>query len=100
MAVPVTKLYDMGSTLLPAKLLESHIGAPSIGLHPATAARLGLSSGGQTQISLNGVTRAATVRFDESISTGVVLVYRSFGFPISAPVIVVISPASAVGERR
>jgi NADH-quinone oxidoreductase subunit G len=93
LAVPVTKLYDMGTTVAPAKLLESHIGLPSICLHPDTAAKLGISNGDQAQISMNGSTQPVNVKFDESISTGVVLVTRSFGFPISAPRAVAISAA-------
>ncbi len=95
LAVPVTKLYDMGSTVTPAKLLASHIGAPTVCLHPQTAEKLGISNGAQAHINLNGSAQVVTVKFDESISTGVVLVHRSFGFPISAPVAVAIT----VGER-
>jgi NADH-quinone oxidoreductase subunit G len=94
--VPVTKLYDMGATVASTKLLESHIGAPAVCLHPVTAAKLGLASGEQAQVSLNGVSMAATVKFDASISTGVVLIYRSFGFSISAPAVVAISASKDV----
>jgi NADH-quinone oxidoreductase subunit G len=91
LAVPVTKLYDMGTTVAQAKLLASHIGAPTICLNPATAAKLGISNGEQAQIKLAETAQTVTVKFDESISTGVVLVRRSFGFPISAPTAVAIS---------
>jgi len=37
-------------------------------------------------VSLNGVSYPAKVLLDESISTGVILIPRSFGIPISAPV--------------
>jgi len=90
-AVPVTKLYDMGTTVAPAKLLESHIGVPGIALNPATAAQLGLENGGQARVSLNGVAAAVQVKFDESLGAGIVLVYRSFGIPISEPVAVSVS---------
>jgi NADH-quinone oxidoreductase subunit G len=85
LAVPVTKLYDMGTTVAPAKLLESHIGEASVSVNPATAAKFGFLNGSKATVSLNGVKAAAKVRFDGSISTGVVLVYRSFGIPISEP---------------
>jgi len=110
LAVPVTKLYDMGTTVLPAKLLESHIGQPGVTIHSTTAARFGVSNGGMARISLNGLEAEVKVKFDDTISTGVVLVYRSFGFPISEPTAVVFSQATAanasqgsagaVGERR
>ena len=54
-------------------------------VNPATATKLGILNGGQAMVSLNGVEAAVQVRFDESISIGVVLVYRSFGIPISEP---------------
>ncbi len=92
-AVPVSKLYDMGTTVVPAKLLDSHIGAASVSVNPATAAKFGILNGGQARVSLNGVEAEVKVKFDESISTGVVLVYRSFGIPISEPTAVAISVA-------
>jgi NADH-quinone oxidoreductase subunit G len=104
-AVPVTKLYDMGTTVAPAKLLESHIGPVSVSVNPATAAKFGILNGGQATVSLNGVEAAVKVRFDESVSTGVVLVYRSFGIPISEPTSVKImaaektTPAEASGTQ-
>ena len=87
-AVPVTKLYDMGRTVAPAKLLESHIGEASVAVNPVTAAKFGLLNGGKATVSLNGIEAAVKVRFDESISTGVVLVFRSFGIPIDGPTLV------------
>jgi hypothetical protein len=44
-------------------------------------------------VSLNGGQYAASARLDESISTGVVLIYRSFGIPISGPAAVTIAVA-------
>ena len=108
-AVPVTQLYDMGTTVLPAKLLESHIGEASVSVNPATAARLGISNGGKAMMTQGtAFSQQVIVKFDDSISTGVVLVYRSFGFPISEPVVVVLSqvlPTAVLepalsGERR
>jgi NADH-quinone oxidoreductase subunit G len=92
-AVPATKLYDMGTTILSAKLLGSHIGEASVSVNPATASGLGISNGGGAVISLNGVEAHVNVKFDDSISTGVVLVYRSFGLPISEPSVVAFTRA-------
>jgi len=86
-AVPITKLYDNGTTVAPAKLLEAHIDRfNGIALNPATALKFGLENGSQAKVSLNGVSYPAKVLLDESISTGVILIPRSFGIPISAPV--------------
>lgn len=88
-AVPITKLYDNGTTVAPAKLLEAHIDRfNGIVLNPATALKLGFENGSQAEVSLNGVSYPAKVLLDESISTGVVLIPRSFGIPITAPVAV------------
>lgn len=92
-AVPVTRLYDMGTTVAPAKLLASHIGGAGVVLNPATAAKLGVEDGGLAQASLNGVEAEVKVKFDESISAGVALVYRSFGISISEPTAISITVA-------
>lgn len=91
MAVPVTRLYDFGNTVAPAKLLSAHIDRfNGIVLNPVTALKLGLENGGQAEVSLNGVSYPVKVLLDDSISTGVVLIPRSMGIPIpaSAPVTV------------
>ena len=85
LAVPVTKLYDKGTTMAPAALLESHTGESALTINPATGLKIGLSNGGQAKLKLNDLEMEAAVRFDETVSTGVVLVYRSFGIPISEP---------------
>jgi NADH-quinone oxidoreductase subunit G len=96
-AVPITKLYDNGTTVAPAKLLEAHIARfNGIVLNPATALKFGFENGSQpfdgaqgtAEVSLNGVSYRAKVLLDESISTGVVLIPRSFGIPIKEPVAV------------
>lgn len=93
LAVPVSKVYDLGTTMTPAKLLAQRTGGPRVALHPAAAEKLGVHNGGPVTVRLNGVEAQAVVVFDESISTGVVLVYRSFGIPISAPTPVTIAVA-------
>jgi NADH-quinone oxidoreductase subunit G len=93
LAVPVTKLYDLGTTVAPAKLLASHIDEPGVALNPATAQKLGVENGGRARVGLNGVEVDVKVKFDEAVADGVVLVYRSFGIPISEPTAVSISVA-------
>ncbi len=86
LAVPVTKLYDQGTTVKPAKLLAAEMERfNGVFLHPATAAKLGLLIGGQATVSLNGVEAQVKVYADESVSSGVVLIPRSFGLPICEP---------------
>ncbi|PKN95489.1 MAG: hypothetical protein CVU44_02040 [Chloroflexi bacterium HGW-Chloroflexi-6] len=85
-AVPISKLYDNGTTVAPAKLLVDHIERfNGVVLNPATALKLGLDNGNQAEVSLNGVSYPTKVLLDDSISTGVVLIPRSMGIPIPAP---------------
>ncbi|MFO7584018.1 MAG: molybdopterin-dependent oxidoreductase, partial [Anaerolineales bacterium] len=98
-AVPITKLYDNGTTVAPAKLLSAHIDRfNGIVLNPATALKLGLENGSQAQVSLNGVSYPTKVLLDESISTGVILIPRSFGIPIKEPVAVTLTAVEKAQE--
>jgi len=93
LAVPVSKVYDRGTTLISAQLLLQRTGVPSVILNPVTGAKFDLSDGDPATVSLNGAQAEVIARFDESIPTGVLLLYRSFGIPISAPVTASISVA-------
>jgi NADH-quinone oxidoreductase subunit G len=98
-AVPITKLYDNGNTVAPAKLLEAHIDRfNGIVLNPATALKFGLKNGSQAEVSLNRVSYPAKVLLDESISTGVMLIPRSFGIPIKEPVAVTLTAIEKAQE--
>ena len=85
LAVPVTKLYDRGTTVAPAELLAHRIGEAFVGLNPASAEKLGVTAGERVRLSLDGVSSEAVVRIEDSISSGVALVPRSMGFPITEP---------------
>ncbi len=97
-AVPVTKLYDMGTTVAPAKLLESHIGQAGVVVNPATAQKIGVDNGEKARVSLNGVEAEVIVKFDESLAESIVLIYRSFGIPISEPTAVTLTVAEKAGR--
>lgn len=86
LAVPVTKLYDCGTTVAPAELLTERIGEATIALHPDAAKKLGLEAGKRVKVSFDGFKGEATLKIDATISTGVVLVPRSMGLAIREPV--------------
>ena len=86
LAVPVTKLYDRGTTVAPAELLTERIGDITIALHPEAARKLGLEAGKQVTVSFDGVSGKAVVKIDETISAGVALIPRSMGLAIREPV--------------
>ena len=93
LAVPVTKVYDLGSTMALAVLLGQRTGTPSVVLNPATAEKFGISDGDRAALGLNGAQAQVVARLDESVPAGVLLVYRSFGIPISGPVAASLSVA-------
>ncbi|HET9909842.1 MAG TPA: molybdopterin-dependent oxidoreductase, partial [Anaerolineales bacterium] len=86
LAVPITKLYDQGTTVMPSGLLHGRIGETRVGLHPQTAKRLGVEEGQTVNVSFNGTSGDAIVRLDDSIADGVALVPRSMGIAIREPV--------------
>jgi NADH-quinone oxidoreductase subunit G len=86
LAVPVTKLYDRGTTVKSAQLLDQRVGEPSVILHPEAAKRLGVEAGQMVKISFGGVSGEALVKIDDTISAGVVAVPRSMGLAIREPV--------------
>src|SRR5258706_987511 len=86
LAVPVTKLYDRGTTVMPAELLHERIGEASIALHPDAAQNLGVEAGQTVNISFNGFSGEVVVKLDDTISAGVALVPRSMGIAIREPV--------------
>jgi NADH-quinone oxidoreductase subunit G len=88
LAVPVTKLYDRGTTVLPAGLLHERIGDASVTLHPDAAKELGVEAGQTVNVSFNGVSGEAVVKLDDTISVGVALIPRSMGLAIREPVVV------------
>ena len=87
LAVPVNKLYDRGTTVMQsADLLRDWIGGPTISLHPDSAQNLGVEAGQLVNVSFDGVSGEARVKFDETISVGVMLVPREMGFAIREPI--------------
>jgi len=95
LAVPVNKLYDRGTTvMMSADLLRDRIGGAVIALHPDAAKNLGVEAGQLVNVSFNGVSGEAVVKFDDTISVGVALVPRSMGLAIREPV-----PAKVRSQR-
>jgi NADH-quinone oxidoreductase subunit G len=84
-AVPVTRLYDRGQTVLPSELLQSRIHQPYIMVNPQDAKELDLPSSSTVQVNMNGTATLVNLRIDVTVPEGFVLVPRSFGIPIFAP---------------
>ena len=90
LAVPVTRLYDRGVTVVTSELLQQHIGEASVILNPEAAKSLGVQPGDLLQV--NGV--QAQVVLDETVPASVLLVPRSMGLPIGTPVVAKLQKAS------
>ena len=90
LAVPVTRLYDRGITVVTSGLLQPHIGEASVILHPNAAKSLGVKSG--DLLNFNGMEARAVV--DETVPASVVLVPRSMGLPVGMPVVAKLKKAS------
>ena len=89
--VPITRLYDRGSLLLPSKLLHQRLAQPAIWLHPETAAAFGLQDRMMFPVTLSGHTQDVSIRVDDTLPVGVGLVTRSVGLPVNQPVILAMS---------
>jgi NADH-quinone oxidoreductase subunit G len=88
LAVPVTRLYDRGTLVLPSELLASRIPQPFVLLNPSDAEQLKIGDGKAVQLLLRtaGTATAPVIaRLDEQVPPGVVLVPRSMGLPVSGP---------------
>jgi NADH-quinone oxidoreductase subunit G len=88
LAVPATRLYDHGQTIWASELLRQRIPEPFVSLSPASGARLGIAHGGKASLMIGETEVLVVARLDETLPDDVVLVPRSFGIPVSAPVAV------------
>jgi len=96
LAVPVTRLYDLGTTIVKSDTLAPRLPKPYVVLHPADAGTMGVDDGAKVNLKLNGQTYLVRARYDETMPQGVVLVPRSMGMPITAPVGVEVTAAEMV----
>lgn len=84
-AVPVSRLYDRGNTVVPSKLLSARLEPPQVVLNPEDADNLKLEMGKPSKLKLNGAHFAVTVHVDNSLPKGTALIPRSLGIPINGP---------------
>jgi NADH-quinone oxidoreductase subunit G len=97
LAVPVTKLYDRGTTvMMSANLLRDWIGGPTISLHPDAVQNLGMESGQLVTVHFNGTSGEAILKVDETVPADVALIPRSMGLAIHKPVLAKVTAAEKV----
>jgi NADH-quinone oxidoreductase subunit G len=101
LAVPVTRLYDHGAALRGADSMQNRIGNRGLSLHPSDASKLGVKAGDTINLSLGNQELTTEVEVDPGQPQGVVLVRRSMGLSVSAPVEITLRvPAAAESEIR
>jgi NADH-quinone oxidoreductase subunit G len=101
LAVPITRLYDRGTTLLPSEMLHARLPEPYVVLNPSDAERYKIQAGMALQIipaegSEAGLPLRATARLDGAIPERALLVPRSIGLPVFAPKVVTVRIAEKV----
>ncbi|MCB9136286.1 MAG: NADH-quinone oxidoreductase subunit NuoG [Anaerolineales bacterium] len=92
-AVPVTRLYDRGTIIARSKTLGPRLSASSVVFHPNDAQKLMLAEGATVRLSWNGSSAEAAVDCDGTMPEGFVLVPRSLGLTVNAPVVVEVEKA-------
>ena len=93
LAVPVTTLYDHGTTVEPSQVLQPRLAEPAVTISPGTAERLGLQDTEQVAVTLAGMLIETTLRVQEGVPDGIVLVPRSQGLPLAGPETTDVRPA-------
>ena len=88
--VPVTKLYDQGTTLKPSDLLKKRMAGQTILMHPALAKKHGLLNGDTFNLIAGDMVVKAGIKLDDSLPQNAALCVRSTGLPVNKPMAVVI----------
>ena len=83
--VPVVRLYDRGTTVLPSMLLEPHRSRQQVELNPADAHALGVGDGARITFEWDGRAETAEVAVVDGVPEGIALVPRSSGMSLLAP---------------
>jgi len=91
LAVPVTRLYDRGGTVTTSGMIKGRIARNLFSLHPADAERAQVKPGENILLRLDGREIEGVVDVDAGQPEGVVLVTRSMGASLFAPVAVTLS---------
>jgi len=83
--IPVYRLYDRGTTLLPTTLLEPRRAGQQIELNPTDAQALGVAAGSRLEIEWDGRVAFCTATVSSRVPRGAALVPRSSGLSVLAP---------------
>lgn len=85
LAIPVHRLYDRGTTLLPSRVLDPRRVSLYIALNPSDATAAEIREGEAVSLAWDGQSQTALAVIDPSVPAGVVLVPRNAGATLLAP---------------
>lgn len=85
LAVPITRLYDQGTTLLPTKLLHQRMVGAVVWMNPQEAKQQGVETGDMVELHFEHKSAVGTVVVEDGVPDGVILIPRSVGFPLMEP---------------
>lgn len=83
--VPVHRLYDRGTTILPSTLLEPRRGHSQVEVNPSDAQSLGITDGARVLFEWDSRTQTAEAAVVATVPPGVALVPRSSGVSLTVP---------------
>ena len=83
--VPVTKLYDRGTTVQASQILRARLAPVRMAINPSEIERLGLNGSGVAEVSWNGQVHELEFGSDASVPPGSALVPRSVGLNLNEP---------------
>lgn len=90
--VPVTYLYDGGTTITPSVLLQERSMSLNLMLNPGDADRMGVKDGEQVEFRWNGRTTRLPARVGKDVPEGAALLPRSLGLPVQTPMGIKVKP--------
>jgi NADH-quinone oxidoreductase subunit G len=97
--VPVHRLYDRGTTVLPSMLLEPHRARQQVELNPRDAQALGIAHGARLAVEWDGRTETAEAAVVAGVPAGTALVPRSSGLSLLEPARGRLRPLGSGGVR-
>jgi NADH-quinone oxidoreductase subunit G len=90
--VPITRLLDRGTTVVPSELLASRLEPARVYVNPEDAKRLKIKHGGEVEVRWEKIKQRLPVVVENDAPKGCVLLPRSIGVPLAAATAVEIRP--------
>jgi NADH-quinone oxidoreductase subunit G len=99
LAVPITRLYDRGATLLHSETLRPRLPEPYLLINPKDAQARGIFNGDRLEVAAGQNQLSMTARTLDSVPPGVVLIPRSLGIAINSPLPIELQVMESSGKR-